>query len=103
MRCYQTGYVEHGVLTWSNTEVGPCPGGPPAGRIWFNVRVVARAHIANIFMDDRFILLSTPHHATRGAVGVVALNGQRSMVHFGRPQIVQTSPNYGQCNMCSWC
>ena len=45
---YQTGYVEHGHMTLRDTEIGRCPDGPPRGRTWFKVTVVASAHMVEI-------------------------------------------------------
>ena len=96
IECYQTGYMDGGVLTWSGTEVGPCAGGVPVGRAWFNVTVEVRPHTADIFKDGRLTVMSTPRHVSHGSVGVVALNGHGSVVHFERLRLVETNPNYGQ-------
>ena len=83
-------------MTLSDTEIGRCPRGPPTGRAWFNVTVVASAHMVEIFTDDRFTVISTPRHVTRGSVGIVALNAHRNTVHFSKPRLTKTDPTYGK-------
>ena len=83
-------------MTLRDTEIGRCPDGPPRGRTWFNVTVVASAHMVEIFTNDRFTVTSTPRHVTRGCVGIVALNAHRNTGHFSLPLLTKTEPTYGK-------
>ena len=82
--CYQTGYVKNGKPIFKGAKSGPCRGGPPKGRKWFNVRVVVNGKRATAYLGRKKVLSFRTHFSPGGAYGALAANGYKNVVYFRR-------------------
>jgi hypothetical protein len=99
--CYQTGYVEGGVIKYygddAATGSGICPGGYPTAQEWFtidvNVMTMTGANgMASIKLNNALVALVSTHFPVSPKGGALIKNGHSNVGYFQDFQIKATEP-----------